>query len=383
MRNALVASEVALALMLLVGAGLMTKSLQRMASADLGFDPERLVTMRVKLPYARYAMPPDRAAFFDALIARLGEAPGAAAVGGVSSLPLSGSGKSSSCRVEGGGGDAPFEADVRAVVGDYFSVMGIPLLAGRTFDRADSFDAVAGVLVDELFATRYWAVNEAVGKRLRISDDEGWLTVIGVVGHVEHDGVGSPSRPQVYLSSKSQPPLTLTLALRTAADAAKVAAWAQGVVSGIDTSIAVFDVKTMDERITDSLAVQRFATELLGAFAQLALLLALIGVYAVLSFHVAQRTREIGIRVALGAQPSQVVSLIVRQGMAVAGLGLGTGVLGALVLWRGMRALLYGVEPLDAAIYFYASSAVGLTALAACYLAARRAIRIDAMAALR
>jgi putative ABC transport system permease protein len=383
MRNALVAVEIALALMLLIGAGLMTKSLERLATADLGFDPDRLVTLRLKLPYARYGMPQDRMTFYDRLFASLGATSATSAVGGVSSIPLGGPGNSSSCRLEGLGGDTLLEADVRAVGGSYFEVMAIPVLAGRTFERADALDAVTGVVVDEQFAARYGTAEAAVGKRLRLGDGEGWLTVIGVVGHVQHDGVGAPSRPQVYLSHRSQPPLVMTLAVRTEDEPAGVARRVQSIVSQLDTSIAVFDVKTMDERVTEALAVPRFATRILGAFAELALLLAIIGVYAVMSFNVAQRSREIGIRVALGAQPAQVVRLIVRQGMAVAAVGLAGGIVGAALLSRGLRGLLYGVGPFDPNTYLAGLGAVALTALGACYLAARRAIRIDAMAALR
>jgi putative ABC transport system permease protein len=381
LRNLLVAAEVALAVVLVTGAGLLTTSLTNRQSAPLGFERTDLTTMTVKLPYPKYPQPEQRAGFYQRLFARLRQSPDLAEAGGISQLPLAGPRVSHTCEIEGAPAMSRPDADVRVIAGDYFAAMNIPVLAGRGFAAAPQ--PARAVVVDELMAERFLGGVQAVGRRLRLSPDEPWLEVVGVVGHVVVDGFDSPERPQIYLPYRANAPLRMTLAVRSTSAPEKVAALVQTWVRELDPEVPVFDVKTMRQRIASALATRRFATLLLGLFAAVALVLAALGIYAVVAFHVACRTREIAIRVALGARPGQVVALIAGQGLRVCGVGVAVGTAVALGVSVRLTELLDGIGPGHVPAYLAAAAVVGAAALVASLLAARRATRVDPIAALR
>ncbi len=379
-RAALVAAEIALALVLLIVAGLMTKSLERMKAADLGFRQDQLLTMKMKLPYPKYPESPERIELYERLFRRLEYKSGLPAVGAISDIPLGGSGNSHTCEIEGYLTEAPPEADIRVVNGPYFDVMGIPLLDGRPFDEMEHRGEIRTVIVDEILAQRYWPNERAVGKHIRLSPADGWLTIVGVVGHVKHQGIESNQRPQLYLPYLTNPPLRMTLVVRAPRAAVSTV---QQFIQSLDPDVPLYDIKTMDERVGEALAVHRFATHLLDGFAIVALLLAIIGVYAVMSLSVAQRTRELGIRLALGARPAQIIHLILWQGTRIAFVGLAVGLVGALLTSHAISDLLYDVSPTDVFTYAAASLSLISVAIGTCYLAARRAAKADPMVAMR
>jgi len=374
-RSALVAVEIALALVLLIGAGLMTRSLGEMRSADLGFRTSNLLTAKLKLPFPKYRGAAERLAFYQRLFADLHD------VGAISHIPLGGERASNTCELEGKHLASPPEADIRVVNGAYFGVMGIPILAGRSFGAAEDAGDTRTVIVDETLQRTYWP-DGAIGKRIRLLYEDDWHTIVGVVGYVRHEGISSRARAQIYLPYQSKPQLRMTLAVRTS-DPDRIAGALATRVAQLDPDAPLYDIKTMDERVSEALAIQRFATLLLGIFAGIALLLAVVGVYAVQSFNVAQRTREIGIRIALGARPGQVVAMIVKQGLRITAAGVAIGILASLALNHALSNLLYGVSPADPIVYLTEAAAVTAAAIVASFLAARRATRIDPMTALR
>lgn len=375
LRGTLVAVEVALALVLLIGAGLMMKSLRHRQRADLGFRTDQVVTVKLRLPWPKYPQEPHRRAFYARLFQRLDRLPAAGRLAAVSQVPFDGNRSSTTCEGEGMGAAAP-EVDVRSVTDDYFEVMNIPFRSGGSFTGRP-----AGVVIDELLARQLWPGQPVTGKRLRLYDGE-WREVIGVVGNVVQDADGG-GRPTVYRPFGDYPPLRMTLVARTPVSAEVFAAEVEREVLALDTDVPIYDVKSMDERVEEALAVHRFTTLLLGVFAGLALFLALVGIYALMTFSVAQRTREIGIRLALGARPRAVVAMLVRRGMALAAVGIAAGAVCALAAGAVLDPLLYGVGPSDPLTYVVVILAVAGSALVACVLAARRAARIDPMIAMR
>jgi putative ABC transport system permease protein len=403
--SVLVIAEVALAVVLLVGGGLMLKSFVQLLRVDPGFQPHQVLRLDVALPELKYREPAQQVAFYNELITRLHGLPGVESVGATTQTPLS-PGDSWSAFVIDGRPDPPpgqqQQAAIRAVSDDYFRTMQIPLRKGRFLNNADARvalplirwfpqqpfpehfnepQAAPAVVINETMARLYFPNEDPVGRRLKIIFSP-WLTVVGVVGDVRHTGLNTPPNPEIYLSQLQEPSSAMAVMARTSGDPLQLAAAAREQVKAIDKDLPV-TVTTMDQIFADSVAGQRFNTSLLGVFASVALALAMIGVFGVINYSVAQRTHELGIRLALGAQRSDVFKLVVGQGLMLALTGVVLGAAGAWALTRWIAGLLYGVSPTDGPTFMIVSLLVTVVAFLACYLPARRATRVDPLVALR
>jgi putative ABC transport system permease protein len=385
-RGALVVSEVALSLALLVGAGLLIKSFWRLTQVDPGFQPDHLLTMNVSLIGEKYKETGQVISFFRELPARLGAAPGVKAVSAVNILPISGGDSNGGLTIEGR--DFPPaqtpSASYRRILPNYFSVMGIPLKQGREFDERDT-GAEKVVIINEGMARRFWPEGDAIGKRIKVGppQNEPWLTIVGVAGDVRNIGLEADARLATYEPHAQRPWSSMTLAIRTEADPLSLSAAVRGELRSIEKDLLIRALSTMDERIWLSVAPRRFNMTLLAVFAALALSLAAVGVYGVMSFTVTQRTHEIGVRMALGAQSGAVLKLIVGQGLKLALIGVAIGLAAAFALTRWMEDLLFDVSPTDSWTYGVVAALLLLVALFACWVPARRAAKVDPMVALR
>ena len=389
-RNLLVVSEIALSLVLLVGAGLMIRSFMRLQQFDLGFNPNDLATMRIQLPGTKYREPAQVDAFYKQLLERIESVPGIKAVGAISDVFLTDTPNSTNFSIEGRpvpiGADS-IEVPLDSVSPGYFRAMGIPLLSGREFDDRDVRDSTPVVIVNETFVRRFFADEEPLGKRFVYGqsgpDNNNWITIVGVVGDMRRTGFDRPVRPETFLPQSQNPSATLTIVARTSSDAAKFSSTLRGEVWGIDKDQSVYDLKTMDQMLSEMSSQRRFNMLLLGVFAALALTLAAVGIYGVMSYSVAQRTHEIGIRMALGAKTTDVLGMVVRRGMVLASVGIGVGVIGAAALTRLMSSLLYGVSATDPVTFVVIPIVLAGVTLAASFVPARRATKVDPMVALR
>jgi predicted permease len=390
MRSAFVIIEVALSVMLLVGAGLMVRSFQRVLNTNPGFRPEHVLTASVDLPPTEsYSQNEKVASFYKQLMEKLHQTPGIASAGGSTDLPLLG-GWTHTFTVEGYQPPPGPELSLdnhSVIYGDYLQTMGIPLLRGRYFTEQDGPKSTSVLIVSESLAQKYWPGQDPLGKRLKWGPPESkdpWLTVVGVVGDVKQGALETAADAHTYEPyAQLGVPLSLRIAVRGEGDLAGLAADVRAAVWSIDRQLALGSVRTMDEVISRSTASRRFSLALLGSFAALALVLAAIGIYAVLAYSVARRTHEIGVRMALGARSGDVIRLVLGQGLRVTGIGIVFGVAGALVLTRFLRSLLYEVQPTDPGTFVGALLLLVSVALAASYLPARRAVRVDPMVALR
>jgi predicted permease len=384
-RGVLVVTEIAVTLVLLVGAGLLVKSFARLQQTELGFEPRNLLTMVVGAPSQLYGQTEQRADYFRRMQGRLAALPGVRGVALTSSLPLDWV-LNFSYGVEGRGarpGDEP-QADYSSVSPNYFDVMKIPLRAGRGFDERDAAGAPNVALINETMARRVFPGEDPLGKRIRIDYMERRVTleVVGVVADTRQ-AVSEATNLQIYDCYLQRPWLSSAFVVRTDGDPKGLAAAAQKAVREVDSNRVAANVKTMEQLLSESVAQPRFYTQLLSAFAALALLLASVGVYGVMSYSVSQRTHEIGVRVALGARGRDVVGLIVGQGMLLALVGVAAGLAAAFALTRVMSGLLYGVSATDPATFAGVSLLLASAALLACYVPARRATKVDPMVALR
>ncbi|MBO0724598.1 MAG: ABC transporter permease [Blastocatellia bacterium] len=383
LRNALMVGEVALAIVLLVGAGLLTRSFVKLLNVNPGYRAKNLLTAKISLP-PRYRDDSQRSQFYERVLQRLAALPGVAAVGATSHLPLTNYNLSSTLRVEGRQpqpGEREPSAPVARVNPDYFRTMGISLRAGRLINDNDTQDAPSVALLSETLARRLFPNEDPIGKRLSVGGLN--ATVVGVVNDIRYTGLDGEIEQAVYLSYRQLPRSGMTLVLRGGAEPSSLAPALRNAVREIDPALPVYDVMTMNERLSNSVSARRFNLLLLGGFAALALLLAGVGVYGVISYVVTQRAHEIGVRMALGAQSADVIRLFIKQGMAVVLLGVGLGLLGAFALTRVMKSLLFDVGANDPLTFAGVALLLSLVALAACYLPARRAARIDSLASLR
>jgi len=387
LRSSLVVAEVALSVILLIGAGLMIRSLDRLLTQDLGFNPDRVVTMHINLPGKKYPDHSDTQRLFDQLLARLRALPGVMASGGVFGLPLSGWIEGQDLELVGAPPLKPGElltADYAQVSPGYFTAMNIPLVQGRDFTERDATNTPLVLIVNEIFIRQFGLGTNVLGRRLRISDSSKRESeIIGVVKDVKGNDLASSPRGAMYRSYKQFCRGQMTLVIRTQRDRSDVARAVRAELDQLDKDLPLENVRTMTQLVESSVAQRKLSVRLLGGFAGVALFLAAIGLYGVLAYTVTQRTREIGIRTALGAQQANVIGLVLGQGMKLAGLGLLIGLSGALVLTRFIRSLLFGVAPTD--LLTFAAIPVLLTAVAlfACWLPARRAAKVDPMEALR
>ncbi|HXG67739.1 MAG TPA: ABC transporter permease [Blastocatellia bacterium] len=392
LRSALVVTEVALALMLLVGAGLLLRTFQKVQQVDLGLDPHNVLTASVDLPGARYVKPEQSANFVRQVLERVRALPGVTAASGILPLPLSGNNFGVSLRVEGqtyAPGEEPSTA-LRVTGLDYFKTMKIPFVNGRDFTPRDDRQATRVAIINETFAKRYFPGEDPIGKRIKpgISVDEDgppMREIIGVVKDVRHkQELDKESGPEMYLPHAQVPFGGITLVVRTQTDPRSLARPVQGVIAEIDKDIPLYDIKTFDQHLGNAFARPQFSAFLLGVFAVVALLLTAVGLYGVMAYSVAQRTHEIGIRVALGAQQGQVMSMVIRQGVTLAAVGVVLGLVGAFGLTRVLLAtMLYGVSALDPLTFAFVVLLLFGVALAACAIPARRATKVDPMVALR
>jgi predicted permease len=388
-RGLLVVSEVALSVMVLVGAGLLIRSFTRLQSVPPGFNPDGVVTMELTLTGPRHADAQAVLESYRQLWTRLAALPGVIAAGGISALPLSQMMAWGPITVEGRvppPGEKFINADQRFVAGDYFRAMEIPLVSGRSFNEHDIRTNPRVVIVDEFMAHQLWPGLDAVGRRIRLGGSDStspWMTVVGVVGRVKQDALESDSRIAMYLAHTQFTARAMNVVVRTAADPASLAPAAIGEIRQIDPDLPVYNVRTMSQRVDESLARRRFAMLLLTLFAALGLGLAAIGVYGVIAYLVNQGTREIGIRIALGATPNGILSLVVTRAMTMALAGVVVGAAGALGVARFMRRLLFQIDAVDPATFLSVALLLTLVALLATVVPARRAARVDPTVSLR
>ena len=384
-RSLLVVAEVASALVLLVGAGLLLKSFIRLREVNPGFNPENVLTMQLSLPQTKYKEEHQQAAFTQQVLQRIGTLPGVNAAGAVAGLPLSGNSASRYFAIEGRperpAGEG-LNTNFNAISPNYFRALGIPLLQGRDFSERDVLGTPEVVIINEAMARRFWPDEDPLGQRLRISDQP-WRTIIGIVGSVKHSGLDVEPTPEMYYPLLQDPLPFMTLVVRTTGDPQSLAAAVQREVRMVDKDQPVFGIKTMEEVVAESVSSRRLTMLLLATFASLAVLLAAIGIYGVMSYTVAQRTHEIGIRMALGAQAGDVLRLIVGQGMILTAIGITVGLAASLALTRVLSSLLYGVSATDPLTFIAVSLLLAAVAFLAGYLPARKATRVDPMVALR
>ncbi|CAN5347645.1 ABC transporter permease [soil metagenome] len=388
LRGALIVAEVALTMVLLVGAGLMIRSFDRLLRVDPGFKADHLLTMEVSLPQAKYNESEEQTAnFFREIIGRISGLPGVQSAGATWILPLSGQGAGSGFEIEGRDPATVSErlnSAFSSVSPNYFHTMSIPIVKGREFGDRDTATAPGVSLVNETFARRYFPNEDPLGKRIkRRGDDNDWTTIVGVVGDVRQLGLDAEPRAEMFFSYQQSPVPFMNIVIRTATDPATLAAAVRQEVWAVNPNQPVANVSTMNELLANSAARTRFNTLLLSLFALTALTLASVGIFGVMSYTVTQRTREIGVRMALGAQRSDVLRLVIRQGMILAGLGIVIGLAAALALTRLMTSLLYGVSATDPATFTGIALLLAGVALVACYIPARRATKVDPMVALR
>jgi putative ABC transport system permease protein len=386
-RSILVTAEIALAVVLLIGAGLLARTFIYLITVNPGFDPHHLLTLRISVSGNEYSKPEKQAAFFEQLLDRMRALPAIQSADAGSGLPLLGWGSLRGTDVEGQPEAPPgLRPDVPwdAVGPGYFRTLRIPLLAGRAFSEQDRQGAPQVAIVNQAFARQFFLDQNVIGKHVRAGARTGpWREIIGIVGNVKQLGLDHPELPETYVPYLQEPTSDMDVVLRAAGDPLSSAAAVNAAVRAVDANQPVYDVATMDQRLSESIAPQRFNALLVGMFALLALGLGAIGIYGVLAYSVAQRTHEIGVRVALGARREDVLVLVVGEGMRLVALGMGIGLPGALALTRLLRSLLFGVKPSDPVTLLAVSVGLALVAALACYLPARRATKIDPMVTLR
>lgn len=386
LRNSLVVVEVALAVLVLIGAGLLLRSFARLRAVDPGFRPSGLLTARIPMAGGRNSAPERRVAFFSQVVDRLSALPGVQFAGGANGFPLTGLGSGSFFAVDGRPAPPPDQRPMgllRSVMPGYFRTMEIPLVAGRLFTDSDVKSAAPVILVNQTLARRFWPQGNPLGGRLVVDYDSRTAEIVGVVGDVKPDRMESEDWPTIYNPFPQVPVNTMNLVVRTSRAPLSLASAVEREVHQLDPDQAVANVRSMDAVVEEAVAGARFNTVLLVVFAAIAFILAGVGIYGVISYDVNRRTHELGIRLALGAQRRDVLSMVIGQGARLAVIGIGAGLLAAVALTRLMSTMLFGVKPTD----FYTFAAIpillGAVAVAASYLPSRRAMALDPITALR
>jgi putative ABC transport system permease protein len=387
-RAALIVSEVALSLMLLVGAGLLIHSFWRLLRTDAGFDPKSVLALDIPLSRTTYKTDEQRATAFQQLIERMKTVPGVRDVSVVSNVPLTDLDVVLSFQVEGRTPYKPGEeatAEYSVAGGDYFRTMNIPVMRGRVFTDHDTATAPKVLVITNAFVKRYFPNEDPIGHRIVFDgDDKTAREIVGVVGDVRRKGLDRDAEPEMYVSFVQSPERRLNLIMRTdARDASELTPAARAQVKTFDPNQIIWRAQTLEELLGNSVAPRRFNMMLLAIFAVVALILAAVGLYGVMSYSVSWRIHEIGIRMALGANRANVLRLVVRQGMTLTIIGLALGLAGAFALSRVLRSLLYGVTPTDPLTFAGVSAVLLIVALLACLIPARRATRVDPIVALR
>jgi len=398
----LVVSEIALSLVLLIGAGLLLRSFWELLQVRPGFEPHHVVTAKLWLAFPNdprednYHTPEKRAAFHQEILRRISALPGVgqAALGAANSLPMGTQHTRSAFLIENRALDSERipVAEIASVSPAYFSVLKTLLISGRFFADTDDTRGQPVILIDETLAQRYWPGSDAVGQRLRLGvpnnrnqnpPQNPWLTIVGIVGNIKSDGFDAASAPHIYLPVFQAPPYAAAVYLRSAVDPGTLGDAVRTEVQRVDPSIPVFNVRTMDFILAASLTERRFALELLGTFASVALLLASVGIYGVMTYTFSRRTNEIGIRIAMGAQRTDILKMAVTEGTVTILLGVGGGLLGSLVLTRFLQSMLFAVKPTDPATFATIAALLAVITLFACLAPAHRATRVDPLIALR
>jgi predicted permease len=387
-RRLLVISEVALAVMLVIGGALMVQSFVRLRAVDPGFTANNLLTMTISFAGSEHSAPAKRAAFIGAVLQRVDSVPGVQSASAINHLPLGGDMWTLSFTIEGRQAPGPGEkqgAVYRIVQPDYFRTMGATLLTGRDFTAHDNDASPAVVIINEPFAKRYWPNEDPLGKRIQIADEGvNPREIVGVVKALKQSQWTAEPNPEMYLPHLQAPsPRALTLVVRGNGDPLALAGAVEQQVWSIDKNVPVSEIRTMEEVVAGSIEQQRFNLFLLGLFASIALLLAVVGIYGVISESVAARTHEIGIRMALGARAADVLRMVIRQGMTLSAIGIEAGLVGAFWLTQFMSGLLYEVSPTDSGTFLLIPIVVALVVLCACLIPARRATKVDPLVALR
>ena len=398
LRGLLVGSEFALAVILLAGAGLMVRTFLALQNVDAGFDPHGVLSMVVGVAGTEQAAGGHPGNFYQEVLRKVGAVPGVQSVSGINHLPLAGDEWGFRFHIEGRPPEPPGKdlvATYRAVFPGYFQTMRIPILRGRDVSDADNLRAPGVVVINDYLARRYWPGEDAIGKRITFDDpakNPSWLTVVGVTKNTARSNWTSPPEEEVfqpylqnrdYLNAPSPPFAYLTLVVRTDLAPATLAPAIRGAIHSLDANIPLSEIQTMDHVIAEATGQSRFYLILLGAFAVVALVLAGVGIYGVMSYSVSRRTHEIGVRMALGAQGRDVLRLVVFQGIVQALAGVAVGLAGALALSQLMAGLLYGTRPTDPATFVAVVGVLSVVAVAASYIPARRAAKVDPMVALR
>jgi putative ABC transport system permease protein len=389
-----VVTEVALALTLLTGAGLLLKSFARLQQVDPGFDPTSVLTFNLSLPQVRYPSDTAQIAFFDQVFPAITRVPGVVGVGGTSVMPFGGSWSTASFEIEGyqppENQPGPW-GDIRIVSPGFFEALRIPLLRGRYLtddDRAATRDVA---VIDQEFVRRYWPDENPIGKRFTFGPPEGvtdttqneWIEVVGVVGHAAHEGLDADPRIQLYLSYRQITTPFMAVAVRTRGHPERYVNLVRDAVRSVDPDQPISNVAPMEELLSRSVGERRLSMMLLSLFSGIALVLASVGIYGVMSYSVTERSRELGVRIALGADRSDVLRLVLKQGMRLAVLGIGVGLAAALALTRLIESQLYGVTATDPGTFALVAVVLAATALVANLIPAIRATRLDPAAVLR
>jgi putative ABC transport system permease protein len=386
-RNAFVVSEVALSLVLVIAAGLMVKSFWRLQRVDPGFTPENLLTVNISLPGARYPQGADGIRFYSQLCDRLKSLPGVNSVGATSRLALRGAEWTSDFSIEGRPPDE-YGKEVRhkSITPEYFDAMKIPLIAGRRFEQNDTQDSSPVIIINEALARRHFGDEDAIGRRLSFSrpwEKPLWRTIVGVVKDEKQDGLRVEPLPEIYQPFAENPRSNMTVVIRTGDQPTKIISAVRHEIAALDKDLAPFDMQTGEQVVSGSMERDRFAMVLLAVFAGVAIILAAVGIYGVMSYSVSQRTHEIGVRMALGAQTRDITALIVGDGLKLTLVGLMTGIMSAFGLTRLMTSLLYGVSATDPLTFIEISLWLGAVSLLASYMPARRATKVDPLVSLR
>ena len=389
----LVVSEIALSLVLLIAAALMIKSVGNLLNIDPGFGRDNILTTQLSLPQSRYSET-GIIPFYQQLISRIEAMPGVKAAGAVNRLPIGSGGMDRVFLVEGHNPTDPNDTSNeqwRAVTPNYFTALSIALRKGRHFTDQDRDGAPEVTIVNESFASRYWPDQDPLGKRIKMTgDNRPWITVVGVIGDIKHFALDQNAKPEMYFPylQKPWPGLipsvrTMTVVVHTATDPLAMANSLRREVWSVDPNLPIYNIKTMDTVLAESIKEQRFNMLLLSVIAGIALILASVGIYGVMAYSVSQRTHEIGIRMALGAQSGDILKMVVRQGAVLAVIGVAIGLIAALALTRFMSSMLFGVSTTDMVIFIALSAALALVALVASVVPARKAAKVDPMIALR
>jgi predicted permease len=391
LRSTLVVAEVALSLTLLVGAGLLIRSFLRLQEVDTGFRPDGVLTMRISLPEEKYAKVEQTRPFYRELLDRIRRLPGVDAVGGATGLPLGGTGWSGTTTVDSQAvqpRDTTPEADQRPVFPGYFEAMGIPLVRGRYFEQRDNEKSAPVAIIDETMAKTYWPKEDAIGKRIKQGGRQStqpWRTIVGVVRHIRYRTLESPSRVEFYwpYDQTSFALGSMSLAIHTSSDPRSLAGVVQRQVQALDPDQPVYRIRTMGELMSESMARRRLSMFLLAIFAGVALALAAVGIYGIMSYSVAQRAHEVGIRMALGARSFDVVRMVIGQSLGLTLAGIFVGLLGSLALTNFLSSLLFDVKATDATTFLLVAVILAVVALVASFVPAYRATAVDPVNALR